>query len=154
MGDPEHRSHSAGFVNHLRLSVSDIAAADRFYDPLMRCLGFSRAPRDDGGLAWGTMDASGRMQWLILTPSPVGLPRLRQTDTAPGLHHIAFNARDRAHVDRVHDMLRQQSAEILEPPGEYDDEPHCYAVFFRDPDGVKLEVLHVRLDSAGRTGEC
>lgn len=27
---------------------------------------------------------------------------------------------------------------------EYDDDPDCYAVFFRDPDGVKLEVLHVR----------
>ena len=27
---------------------------------------------------------------------------------------------------------------------EYDDDPDCYAVFFSDPDGVKLEVLHVR----------
>ena len=35
-------------------------------------------------------------------------------------------------------------AEVIEPPSEYDDEPDCYAVFFRDPDGFKLEVLHVR----------
>jgi hypothetical protein len=29
-------------------------------------------------------------------------------------------------------------------PDEYDHDPDCYAVFFCDPDGVKLEVLHVR----------
>jgi catechol 2,3-dioxygenase-like lactoylglutathione lyase family enzyme len=34
-------------------------------------------------------------------------------------------------------------AEILDPPSDYDDEPDHYAVFFRDPDGLKLEVLHV-----------
>ena len=31
----------------------------------------------------------------------------------------------------------------LEGPGEYDDDPRCYAVFARDPDGMKVEVLHV-----------
>jgi catechol 2,3-dioxygenase-like lactoylglutathione lyase family enzyme len=56
---------------------------------------------------------------------------------------VAFNASDRAHVDRVHELLRTVGAEILDPPGEYDDEPDHYAVFFRDPDGFKLEVLSV-----------
>jgi predicted lactoylglutathione lyase len=74
-------------VNHLRLTVSDIASAQAFYDPLMRSLGYTSEPRDDGGLTAG--------------------------------------------------------AEILDPPGEYDDEPDHYAVFFRDPDGFKLEVVHV-----------
>ena len=133
-----------GFVNHLRLSVRDIDASGRFYDPLMRCLGFASEPRDDGGRAWGTADATGRMQWLILTPAAPEHAGRRHTDLAPGLHHIAFNARDRAHVDEVHEVLLRQAAEIIEAPSEYDDEPDCYAVFFRDPDGFKLEVLHVR----------
>jgi catechol 2,3-dioxygenase-like lactoylglutathione lyase family enzyme len=100
-----------GFVNHLRLSVRDIDASGRFYDPLMRCLGFASEPRDDGGRAWGTADATGRMQWLILTPAAPEHAGARHSDLAPGLHH---------------------------------DEPDCYAVFFRDPDGFKLEVLHMR----------
>jgi glyoxylase I family protein len=133
-----------GFVNHLRLSVRDIGASARFYDPLMRCLGFVPEPRDDGGRAWGTADATGRMQWLILTPAAPEHAAVPHTYLAPGLHHVAFNARDRAHVDRVHDVLVRQGAEVIEPPSEYDDEPDCYAVFFRDPDGFKLEVLHVR----------
>jgi catechol 2,3-dioxygenase-like lactoylglutathione lyase family enzyme len=133
-----------GFVNHLRLSVRDIDASARFYDPLMRCLGFAPEPRDDSGRAWGTADATGRMQWLILTPAAPEHAAVPHIYLAPGLHHVAFNARDRAHVDRVHDVLVRQAAEVIEPPSEYDDEPDCYAVFFRDPDGFKLEVLHVR----------
>lgn len=127
-------------VNHLRLTVSDIRSAQAFYDPLMRSLGYSGAPREDGGLAWGLRDASGRMQWLILSPATGSQPHDARS---PGLHHVAFNARDRAHVDRVHEVLLTAGAEILDPPGEYDDEPDHYAVFFRDPDGLKLEVVHV-----------
>jgi catechol 2,3-dioxygenase-like lactoylglutathione lyase family enzyme len=133
-----------GFLNHLRLSVRDIDASGRFYHPLMRCLGFVDEPRDDGGRAWGIADATGRMQWLILTPAAPESAGLRHTYMAPGLHHVAFNARDRAQVDEVYDVLLRQGAEIIEAPSEYDDEPDCYAVFFRDPDGFKLEVLHVR----------
>jgi catechol-2,3-dioxygenase len=133
-----------GFINHLRLTVSDIEAARALYDPLMRCLGFSGEPRDDGGLAWGAPDAGGRMQWLILTRAT---GEQRHDPRSPGLHHVAFNARDRAHVDRVHDLLLTVGAEILGAPSEYDDEPDHYAVFFRDADGFKLEVVHV--DAAG-----
>jgi catechol-2,3-dioxygenase len=133
-----------GFINHLRLTVSDIEAARALYDPLMRCLGFSGEPRDDGGLAWGAPDAGGRMQWLILTRAT---GEQRHDPRSPGLHHVAFNARDRAHVDRVHDLLLTVGAEILGAPSEYDDEPDHYAVFFFDADGFKLEVVHV--DAAG-----
>jgi glyoxylase I family protein len=129
------------------LSVSDIESARAFYDPLMRCLGFRSEPRDDGGLAWGTPDSSGRIQWLILTAAS----RDQRHDLeSPGLHHVAFNGRDRAHVDEVHDILMSLDAEILDPPGQYDDESDHYAVFFLDPDGLKLEVLHV--DAPPRPG--
>jgi hypothetical protein len=32
---------------------------------------------------------------------------------------------------------------VLDAPAEYDYEPGYYAVFFTDPDGMKLEFLHV-----------
>jgi catechol-2,3-dioxygenase len=131
--------HSS-FVNHLRLTVSDIELARTFYDPLMRCLGFVGERRPDGGLAWGAPDAGGRLQWLILTAATRDQPH---DPRSAGLHHVAFNARDRAHVDRIHEVLVSHDLEILQRPAEYDDEPDHYAVFFRDPDGFKVEVVHV-----------
>ena len=41
-------------------------------------------------------------------------------------------------------MLAGLRAEILQGPREYDREPDRYAVFFLDPDGIKLEVIHAR----------
>ena len=38
--------------------------------------------------------------------------------------------------------LQAMGAEITDPPAEYDYLPGYYAVYFLDPDGIKLEVAH------------
>ena len=61
---------------------------------------------------------------------------------AVGLHHLAFSASTRATVDERAAWLRAQGAEIESGPEEYDYTPGYYAVFFYDPDGIKLELVH------------
>jgi catechol 2,3-dioxygenase-like lactoylglutathione lyase family enzyme len=56
---------------------------------------------------------------------------------------LALNAADRDQVDRVHDVLVSLGANILDPPAEYDYDPAYYAVYARDPDGFKIEVVHI-----------
>ena len=60
-----------------------------------------------------------------------------------GLHHLALEAGSRAVVDERADWLRAQRAEIESGPEEYSYLPGYYAVFFYDPDGIKLEIVHV-----------
>ena len=132
----------AGSINHLRLSVRDAAASEAFYDPLLSMLGYTQVARDDGGRAWGRRDPSAGTQWLILTPAAPEHRDAPHDLTAPGFHHLAFNADSRAQVDAVHALLRDNGTEILDPPAEYDYEPGYYALFFRDPDGFKLELVH------------
>ena len=59
-----------------------------------------------------------------------------------GLHHLALRAPSREVVDERAVWLRDQGAEIESGPQEYGYTPGYYAVFFRDPDGLKLEILH------------
>jgi len=40
-------------------------------------------------------------------------------------------------------LLVENGATVLNAPAEYDYEPGYYAVYFTDPDGMKLEFLHV-----------
>ncbi|MGH2980815.1 MAG: VOC family protein, partial [Solirubrobacterales bacterium] len=61
---------------------------------------------------------------------------------ALGLHHLAFEAPSRKVVDEAARWLRDQGAEIEGGPGERHYTPGYYAVFFFDPDGIKLEVVH------------
>jgi catechol 2,3-dioxygenase-like lactoylglutathione lyase family enzyme len=60
----------------------------------------------------------------------------------PGFHHLALRVAKRAEVDRVFRWLLATRADILDAPREYPQYSESYyAVFFRDPDGLKLEVL-------------
>ncbi len=59
-----------------------------------------------------------------------------------GIHHIAFSAVSRALVDERAEWLRAHGATIESGPEEYDYTPGYYAVFFYDPDGIKLEIVH------------
>ena len=136
--------NAAGSLNHLRLSVRDPAASEAFYDPLLSLLGYIQIPRHDGGVAWERRDPAAGAQWLILTPVAAEHRDAAPHDlTAPGLHHLALNAADRRQVDRVHELLIALGADVLDAPAEYDYNPGYYAVFFRDPDGFKLEVVHI-----------
>jgi glyoxylase I family protein len=68
---------------------------------------------------------------------------------AVGFHHIAFFVESRADVDERGEWLRARNAKIESGPKEYDYMPGYYAVFFYDPDGMKLEILHHSLREEG-----
>jgi catechol 2,3-dioxygenase-like lactoylglutathione lyase family enzyme len=56
-----------------------------------------------------------------------------------GFHHYAFQLRSRRDVDALQSFLEKLGATIVDPAGEYYDD--YYAVFFLDPDGLKLEGM-------------
>jgi Glyoxalase/Bleomycin resistance protein/Dioxygenase superfamily len=55
------------------------------------------------------------------------------------LHHYAFELQNRKDVDELQAFLKKLGARIVDPAGEYYDD--YYAVFFLDPDGLKLEGM-------------
>ena len=60
-----------------------------------------------------------------------------------GLHHLGWHAASRDDVDRLHALLVGMGARILDAPAEYPAYGAGYdALFFADPDGLKLEFVH------------
>ena len=79
--------------------------------------------------------------------SSIGL-REAQSDGAHdryrlGLHHLAIEVASRAVVDECAAWLRANGALLESEPQEYTYVPGYYAVFFYDPDGLKLEIVHL-----------
>ncbi len=65
----------------------------------------------------------------------------------PGaLHHLAFRAESRAEVDRLHTELKGIGATIVSPPRVYPEysRPGYYALFFKDLEGIKYEIVCTR----------
>ena len=64
----------------------------------------------------------------------------------PGLHHVAFNVERHEQVDAARDLVHKLGAEILDGPDEFPFGPGgYYAVYFRGPDRLKFEVVHMPL---------
>lgn len=137
-----------GTINHLRLTVSDIARAKAFYDPLMRRLGYELLEESATRLAWASWAPHGSLQWFIMSGATPGSADKTHDRYAPGFHHLAWNVNSRAEVDEAYRALVQLGVPILDPPAEYDYEPGYYAFFFADPDGLKLEIMHVDVASS------
>ena len=58
-----------------------------------------------------------------------------------GLNHLAFHAKSREQVDELTAKLRSRGITILYPDRHpYAGGPDYYAVFFEDPDRIKVEV--------------
>jgi glyoxylase I family protein len=128
-------------VHHVDLVVSSIERSLPFYTELLGPLGFHRVSEVEG--------ERGETIWYLGGPgSAVGL-REAQSESDKydryrvGLHHVAFEADSRAQVDERAEWVRAHGGEIESEPQEYAYLPGYYAVFFYDPDGLKLEIVHV-----------
>jgi glyoxylase I family protein len=126
-------------VHHVDLVVSSIERSLPFYRELLAPLGYRRITEVVG--------ERGETIWYLEGPGvAVGL-RAAQVEGMydryrVGLHHLAFDAWSRALVDERAEWLVAHGAELESGPEEYAYSPGYYAVFFRDPDGIKLEIVH------------
>ena len=130
-------------VDHLDLVVTELDRSLAFYRGLLEPLGFTRASEIEG-------ERGERVVYLGGTGGASVSLRQAKSDAhatpydryAVGIHHLAFVAASREQVDERAAWLREQGAEIESGPEEYDYTPGYYAVFFYDPDGIKLEIVH------------
>ena len=121
-------------VDHLVLSVGDFETSKSFYAPLMAFLGFEVEAEYAAMMGWANGET---LFWISAADVEGRKHKYRKGDI--GFHHYAFRLRSRKDVDALQAFLEQQGATIIDPAGEYYDD--YYAVFFLDPDGMKLEGM-------------
>jgi catechol 2,3-dioxygenase-like lactoylglutathione lyase family enzyme len=131
-----------GSLSHVDLTVGDLQRSVEFYDRVLGRLGYRRMDEvGSGSPCWGISDAHGGFFTIALKPAHPESRTPAHDRHAPGLHHLAFHADSREDVDAFYGFLLEIGAAILDPPAEYAYTPGYYAVFFADPDGIKLEVV-------------
>ncbi len=129
-------------IDHLDLVVSDLERSLEFYRGLLGPLGYV----GEGEI----VGEQGERVVYLNRNHPQGAIGLRERRSGErphdryelGLHHLALQAESRARVDAVAEWARGFGAEAESGPAEHDYTPGYYAVFLRDPDDLKLEVVH------------
>ena len=122
-------------IDHLVLSVGDLARSKTFYNKLLTFLGFKLKHEYDDMAGWSNGKT---LFWIAAADAEGRKHKYRKGDI--GFHHYAFEMASRKHVDALGAFLEENEMNIVDPPGEYYGRDY-YAVYFTDPDGMKLEAM-------------
>jgi len=122
------------------LSVSNWEKSKDFYDSLMREIGFKEGIVSEKGYFALKEYASG--DHILMIQYEKG-KEYEGFNRFPGLNHIAFWVRTKELVDNLYIVVKNLNVEITRPPREYPEYGKgYYAFYFRDPDGIPLEIAY------------
>ncbi|WP_429068007.1 VOC family protein [Aeromonas bestiarum] len=116
-------------IDHIQLVVKDLAASQRFYTAALAALDIPLGGTGDGYF-WADE------LFVTSADSPAALGALT------GRHHLAFQAQDKAMVDRFYQAALAHGGQDNGAPGERNYHPGYYAAFVLDPDGNNIEAVY------------
>jgi catechol 2,3-dioxygenase-like lactoylglutathione lyase family enzyme len=133
-------------IDHIQITVRDLSVAEPFYDKFLSVLGFDLSKKSKGRVAAHEFDVVEYVHPLLIIG--INSPREAFKDEVihrrkPGaLHHLAFKAESREEVDRLYPQIVETGALIVDPPKYYPQHgENYYALFFKDPEGIKYEIV-------------
>ena len=136
--------------NHIDLGTKDMAATRAFYEGV---LGFPLVRADlveigdMGVLQHFFFDVGdGQLMGFMSGQDVDGYPKEfdaginKGLGLAPGVYHFAFDADTEQDLLRIRDHLESNGVAVR---GPVDHEGWCKSIYFRDPNGLQLEVCHL-----------
>ncbi|MFD1177991.1 VOC family protein [Paenibacillus puldeungensis] len=124
-------------IHHIEVNVSDLQQSIEFWDWLLIDLGYTRYQRWEQGISWIYGDT-----YLVFVQAEAQYQDVSYHRKRVGLNHLAFFAKSKEHVDELTKKLVEKGVQILYT----DRHPFAggkehYAVFFEDPDRIKVEIV-------------
>ncbi len=123
-----------GSLEHLDIVVSDLARSGAFWGAFLSELGYHEYAKSATGWSW-TNDES-TVFLLQAEPEYLDPPYHRKR---VGMNHLAFSVSSRKQVDELAGSLQRRGVALLY--GGPRAGRSTYAVFFEDPDRIKIEVV-------------
>lgn len=124
-------------IHHIELYVSDLAKSRAFYEFLLPRLGYELYQDWSDGFSMKMAE-----QYIVFVQTPADFLEAGYHRCRIGLNHLAFHGGSRESIDQLRQDLLARGAKLL-----YDDRyPYAggnnhYALYFEDPDGMKIEVV-------------
>ncbi|OPF90179.1 VOC family protein [Rhodopseudomonas palustris] len=122
-------------LDHVSITVSDIAVAEPFYDAIMAALGVVKVGARGDWLGYGERARPEHPDRVYLS--------IRKGDRPEPAYgrHWCFKATSRAVVDAFWQAGLAHGGVDQGAPGLRDYHPGYYAAFIADPDGNRLEAV-------------
>lgn len=134
-------------IDHIQITVRNLKAAEPIYDKFLVCLGYDLKNKSKGRVDANDFDVIEYYHPMLT----IGINSPREVfkedkvhRRKPGsIHHLAFSASSKEEVDEVYLEIKETGVEIVDEPKYYPQHGEkYYALFFKDPDGIKFEVMY------------
>lgn len=128
---------SKGLLHHIELYVSDLKRSTEFWGWLLEELGYELFQSWESGQSW-KLDET----YIVFVQAEERFLDIPYHRCRVGLNHLAFHASSRQQIDEMTVKLRERGVKLL-----YTDKhpfaggDNYYAVFFEDPDRLKVELV-------------
>ncbi len=132
-------------IDHIYITVSNLERSEKFYDVVMKVLGFRKNQFQIEGEKH--IQYYNRHFGYVLRPARSKDPH---DSYAPGLHHFCLRVESETDVNDAAKRLKEQNISVSEPKRYSEYAPDYFAVFFSDPDGVRLEITNYRQERRQR----
>lgn len=128
---------SKGLLHHIELNVSDLKESVQFWGWLLEELGYSVYQKWDWGQSWILAHT-----YIVFVQTDNRFLEDGYHRRRIGLNHLAFHGESKEHIDEITEELIARGVAIL----YLDKHPYAggvdhYAVFFEDPDRIKVEIV-------------
>jgi catechol 2,3-dioxygenase-like lactoylglutathione lyase family enzyme len=121
--------HRGRLIDHIQLVVNDLQRSKRFYLAVLHELGLPLGG-EEADFFWAD-------ELCVSEPKSAAAQGV-----TTGRAHIAFQAPDRATVQRVYEAGLAAGGKSNGGPGERTYHPGYYAAFLLDPDGNNIEIVY------------
>ncbi|GEL77592.1 VOC family protein [Tenuibacillus multivorans] len=126
-----------GLIHHVELYVSNLNHSIKFWGWFLKELGYSQYQKWENGQSWKLEDT-----YIVFVQADERFLDIPYHRCRVGLNHLAFHSDSKEHVDEMTKKLKEKGINILYP----DQHPFAggddhYAVYFEDPDRIKVELV-------------
>jgi len=128
----------SGLLHHVEIYVSDLNRSTKFWSWfLCEKLGYTEFQKWDSGVSFRHGET-----YIVFVQTEKRFLDSTYHRCRVGLNHLAFHGESKEQVDQISSELRARNITVL----YQDQHPHAggkdsYAVFFEDPDRIKVELV-------------
>ncbi|MFS1512694.1 VOC family protein [Chengkuizengella sp. SCS-71B] len=124
-------------LHHVEIYVSNLKETISFWDWFLKELGYEVFQKWDAGISLKYQET-----YIVFVQTEQRFLDVPYHRCRTGLNHLAFHAKSKEHVDEITLKLKEKGIQILYT----DKHPYAggedyYAVFFEDPDRIKVELV-------------
>ena len=124
-------------LHHLEIYVSDLNKTTEFWGWLLSEFEYELYQKWDSGISWKYGET-----YLVFVQTEERFLDIPYHRSGVGLNHLAFHAKSKEQVDQITTQLKEKGINIL----YQDRHPYAgggshYAVYFEDPDRIKVELV-------------